>query len=101
MSAIAVVFFVASFAVGLGPIPFILASELVGPEAVSSTQTWALCFNWIATFCVAQFFPIVNTALGKGVAYFVFAGLAAFFATFVGFFVPETKVSQTALQQNN
>jgi sugar porter (SP) family MFS transporter len=91
LSALAVGFFVASFAFGLGPIPFILASELVGPEAVSSTQTWALCCSWVSTFCVAQFFPLVNEALGKGVIYYFFAGLAAFFASFVFYYVPETK----------
>ncbi|KAF2670221.1 hypothetical protein BT63DRAFT_432617 [Microthyrium microscopicum] len=91
VSAVAVVTFVASFGLGLGPIPFILASELVDAEAVSSTQTWALCFNWVSTFCIAQFFPVVNNALGKGIIYFVFAGISAFFASFVAFYVPESK----------
>lgn len=96
LSAIAVLLFVASFGLGLGPIPFILSSELVGPEAVGATQGWALAANWIATFVVAQFFPIVNAKLGKGVVYFVFAGLAAVFFTFVAWFVPETKGKKNA-----
>ena len=90
LSAIATLLFVASFAVGLGPVPFILASELVGPEAVEATQSWALSANWIATFVVAQFFPLLNDALGKGRVYFVFAGLAAGFFAFVWWYVPET-----------
>ena len=96
LSAIAVVLFVGSFGVGLGPIPFILASELVGPEAVNAAQSWALGANWISTFIVAQFFPIVNNALGAGVVYFIFAGIAAFFATFVGLYVPESKGKRNA-----
>jgi MFS family permease len=96
LSAIAVVLFVGSFGVGLGPIPFILASELVGPEAVNAAQSWALGANWISTFIVAQFFPIVNNALGAGVIYFIFAGIAAFFATFVGLYVPESKGKRNA-----
>ena len=91
LSAIAVLLFVTSFAFGLGPVPFILSSELVGPEAVSATQSWALAANWISTFVVAQFFPIVNERLGKGVVYFVFAGVAAVFFVLVGWYVPETK----------
>ena len=91
LSAIAVLLFVASFAFGLGPVPFILSSELVGPEAVGATQSWALAANWISTFVVAQFFPLVNEKLGKGVVYFVFAGIAALFFVFVGWYVPETK----------
>jgi len=96
LSACAVLLFVASFGFGLGPIPFILASELVTPEAVAATQTWALTFNWIATFCVAQFFPIINDAMGKGTVYFLFAGIALFFVIFVGSFVPETKGKRNA-----
>src|SRR4030095_15288396 len=59
LAAIATLFFVRSFAIGLGPVPFILASELVGPEAVGATQSWALATNWISTFVVAQFFPVL------------------------------------------
>ena len=91
LSAVATLLFVASFAVGLGPVPFILASELAGPEAVGATQSWALSVNWIATFLVAQFFPILNRALGKGKVYFLFAALAAAFFAFIAWWVPETR----------
>lgn len=90
LSAICVLTFVLSFAFGLGPVPFMLASEMVDVKGVSATQSWALAGNWIATFMVAQFFPIVNEALGKGNAYFLFAGLAVFFFIAVSRFVPET-----------
>ena len=95
LSAVSVLFFVGFFAVGLGPVPFILASELVGQEAVGATQSWSLGANYVATFLVAQFFPIVNTALnkalgGQGYVYFIFAVLAAASAVFVSLKVPET-----------
>ena len=96
LSAISVLLFVAFFAVGLGPVPFIMASELVGSEAVGATQSWALGANYIATFLVAYLFPIVNTALnnalgGAGWVYFLFAGFALVFAGFITRNVPETK----------
>ncbi|KAG5925019.1 hypothetical protein E4U42_004495 [Claviceps africana] len=96
VSAIVVLFFVAFFAVGLGPVPFIMASELVGQEAVGATQSWCLAANYTSTFIVAQFFPLINTALnnalGKaGWVYFLFAGLAVLGGTFVSAKVPETK----------
>ena len=91
LSAIATLTFVASFGVGLGPVPFILASELVGPEAVGATQSWALTANWISTFAVAQFFPIVDSALGgHGRAYWVFAAMALLLGSFISWWVPET-----------
>jgi MFS family permease len=96
LSALAVLGFVASFAAGLGPVPFILASELVSQEAVGATQSWALGTNYMATFLVAQFFPILNQALndrlgGAGWVYFIFAACALAFSGFVSLHVPETK----------
>jgi len=97
LSAIAVMSFVACFAAGLGPIPFMLASELVGQEARGATQSWALGANWVATFFVAQFFPIVNKALGgRGLVYFIFAALALLSASFIAWFVPESKGKRDA-----
>lgn len=96
LSAVTTLLFIASFAVGLGPVPFILASELVGPEAVDAAQSWGLVASWIATFVVAQFFPMLNEALGEGKMYFVFAGLAVGFGGFVVWWVPETKGKKDA-----
>ncbi|KAF2209766.1 hypothetical protein CERZMDRAFT_46582 [Cercospora zeae-maydis SCOH1-5] len=90
LSAISVILFVASFGLGLGPIPFILASELVNSEAVGAVQSWALAANWIATFVVAQFFPLINQRMGTGQVYFLFAGFAILFGGFIAWFVPET-----------
>jgi MFS family permease len=101
VSAISVLLFVAFFALGLGPVPFIMASELVGPEAVGATQSWALGASYIATFLVAYLFPIVNEALNKalggaGWVYFIFAGFAVLWAAFVMKSVPETKGKRDA-----
>lgn len=91
LAAVCVLTFVASFAIGLGPVPFMFASELVDSKGVGATQSWALGANWIATFIVAQFFPFVNERLPKGVVYFGFCGLAAVFLISVWWYVPETR----------
>ncbi|KAI0871522.1 general substrate transporter [Hypoxylon argillaceum] len=101
LSAVAVLFFVAFFAVGLGPVPFILASEMVGPEAVGAVQSCCLGANYLATFLVAQFFPIINLALnerfgGAGWVYFIFTGLAVLCGLFVLWRVPETNGKKDA-----
>ncbi|KAI2625048.1 general substrate transporter [Hypoxylon sp. NC1633] len=101
LSAVTVLFFVAFFAVGLGPVPFILASELVGQEAVGATQSACLGANYIATFLVAQFFPIINVALnerfgGAGWVYFIFTALACLCGLFVLWRVPETRGKKDA-----
>ncbi|RMD42320.1 hypothetical protein DV735_g2774, partial [Chaetothyriales sp. CBS 134920] len=96
LSAVAVLLFVASFGFGLGPVPYILASELVGPEAVGAVQSWALAANWISTFLVAQFFPLLAEKMPRGAPYFLFAGLALFFFLFIAWWVPETKGKKNA-----
>jgi sugar porter (SP) family MFS transporter len=101
MSAISVVVYVAFFATGLGPVPFMMASELVGQEAVGATQSWCLAANYAATFIVAQFFPIINTKLnkalgGSGWVYFIFAAMALLSFLFVSWRVPETKGKKDA-----
>lgn len=85
--------FVAFFAVGLGPIPFALPAELVAdPHAVGAAQSWALAANWAATAAVAQFFPVLNEAMGgKGRVFWVFVACAVAFGGFVGGYVPETR----------
>jgi sugar porter (SP) family MFS transporter len=101
LSAISVLLFVALFATGLGPVPFMIASELVGQEAVGATQSWSLASNYVATFIVAQFFPLLNTWMndkfgGKGWVFFVFAGMAVLSFVFIASWIPETKGKKDA-----
>ncbi|KAL2884986.1 putative metabolite transport protein [Ceratocystis lukuohia] len=101
LSAFAVLGFVGFFAVGLGPVPFIMASELVNQEAVGAAQSWALGSNYISTFLIAQFFPIANSFLndllgGAGWIYYVFGGLSVLVFLFVLSYVPETKGKRNA-----
>ncbi|KAG0652704.1 putative metabolite transport [Hyphodiscus hymeniophilus] len=101
LSAISVITFVAFFATGLGPVPFMMASELVGQEAVGATQSWSLAANYAATFIVAQSFPIINTKLnrelgGTGWVFFIFAALALLSFLFVSWRVPETRGKKDA-----
>jgi MFS family permease len=96
LSAVFVFAFVVAFAVGLGPVPFMLASEMVGQEAVGATQSWALASNYVATFLVSLCFPLINDGLNAkldrpGSVYFIFTALALLSGLFVWKRVPETK----------
>ena len=98
LSVFATSLFVASFGVGLGPVSFILASELVDSEAVGAIQSWGLAACWFSTFCVAQFFPILNAALPNGHVFWVFAAIAAAVGCFIAWWVPESKGKITAAE---
>lgn len=102
LAALATLAFVASFAIGLGPVPFILANELVSPEAVGAVQSWALAANWISTFFVSQFFPMLNLALGgNGRVYYIFALVGVISASGIAAFVPETRPNAHPLDSGN
>jgi len=96
LSALSVLFYVMSFAAGLGPVPFMVSSELVGPEAVGPVQSICLAANYIATYIVAQFFPLVNAKFGTSIAFGVFGVFALLSFLFVSFRVPETKGKKDA-----
>ncbi|KAI0256531.1 general substrate transporter [Lactifluus subvellereus] len=80
-SSISILIFVMSFAVGLGPVPFIIISEVAPSRAVSALSSVALSLNWIANFLIGlAFLPLRNQLSGgdstkEGRVFYVFAGL--------------------------
>ena len=56
--------FVFLFAVGLGPIPWLIVSEMFPTELVTNAQAVASQLNWACAFVVGLGFPAVNAALG-------------------------------------
>ena len=55
------------------------------------SSSFAISFNWVISFLVAQFIPSIGEALGKSSCYFMFSGIAVLGTFFVIFLVPETK----------
>ena len=98
LSVFATFLFVTSFGVGLGPVPFILASELVDSEAFGAVQTWGLTACWLANFSVAQFFPMLDAALPKGHVFWVFVVIAIGVGSFIAWWVPESKGKATTAE---
>lgn len=82
--------YVGSFAIGCGPIPFLIISEVSQLEVKDIAQSWATDCNWVSVFVVGTMFPILNSIIG-GWTYLIFASVCVIFAIFVRTFVPETK----------
>ncbi|KAK6507320.1 hypothetical protein TWF481_005761 [Arthrobotrys musiformis] len=91
LSGISTLLFVSSFAIGLGPLPFMIASELVGHEAVGAAQSIGLTTNWLATFAVAYGFPSLRAVVGNGEVFFIFSAVSVASFLFVLRKIPETK----------
>ncbi|KAG5367919.1 putative metabolite transport protein [Yarrowia sp. C11] len=90
VSSLSAALFVVSFAIGLGPIPFLMVSEMVEPNCVGVGQSVGMTSNWIVTFAVGYFFPIVNASLG-GSTFYLFSLFGIAYLFLVVKFVPETK----------
>lgn len=66
LASIATLTFVTSYAVGLGPIPFVMIPEVSPPFAVSALSSVALSLNWIANFLVGLIFLPLRSFLSGG-----------------------------------
>ncbi|KIJ29886.1 hypothetical protein M422DRAFT_36797 [Sphaerobolus stellatus SS14] len=65
LASVAVITFIASFAIGLGPIPFVIISDVTPFSAVNSVSSIALSLNWTANFLVGfGFLPLRNFLSG-------------------------------------
>ncbi|TDL27218.1 general substrate transporter [Rickenella mellea] len=86
LSSVAIMAFVASFACGLGPVPFVIISDVAPYHAVSALSSVALSINWVTNFIVGLvFLPLRNLLAGgeasrEGRVFYVFAGLLAVFS---------------------
>lgn len=87
---ISIFVYIGVFAIGLGPIPFLVISELSLPNTVGIAQSYGTTMNWIATFIVGVSFPILNDLI-QGYVFAVFSAISALFAIYVWKLFPETK----------
>ncbi|KAI9299915.1 major facilitator superfamily domain-containing protein [Cunninghamella echinulata] len=90
LQVVCVLLFVASFAIGLGIIPFIYTAEVYPTYAVGGASSACLTLNWLCNFIIGLIFPALQSAIGPYV-FLIFAGLAFICFFFLIFFIPETK----------
>ncbi|OAD05516.1 hypothetical protein MUCCIDRAFT_141371 [Mucor lusitanicus CBS 277.49] len=82
--------YVLSFAIGVGPIPWMMTSELTPLYASSAVGAVATAMNWAMNFLIAQLFPIIFAGI-QGYSFAIFASIAAFSVVYTWYRVPETK----------
>ncbi|PWW78318.1 MFS general substrate transporter [Tuber magnatum] len=79
LSATATLLFVSSFSMGLGPLPWMVASRRIGPKGVGAAQSIGLTANWMGTFFVSFAVPVIAHAAGMPVVFAIFAVLGFIF----------------------
>ena len=83
--------YIASFAISLGPVFWLMISEIYPLRIRGTAMSVASIANWGSNFLVALTFPVLLAALGGSGSFWLFAALGIVAWFFVYFRVPETK----------
>ena len=98
LSLIGVLIFIASFALSMGPVVWVLLSEMFPNKIRSGAMSVAVAAQWAANYIVSQSFPIVmgsetnNSVPWNGsMPYFIFIAFILVIVIVTHKFIPETK----------
>jgi len=80
-----------SFAFSLGPLVWLVISEIFPAGVRGACVGIATSANWIGNFLIAQGSLSILNHMGTSVAFWIFAGFNAFTIFFVLWRMPETK----------
>jgi len=98
ISLLGVLIFIASFAMSMGPVVWVLLSEMFPNKMRSVAMSVAVAAQWAANYFVTQTFPMVtesemnnNDFWNGSLPYFIFVGFIILIMIFTYKFIPETK----------
>jgi sugar porter (SP) family MFS transporter len=91
LALVGLVVFIAAFAIGLGPVFWLMISEIFPVGVRSKAMSVCTIANWGANFLVAQTFLTLSGAISRQGVFFLYAGLAVLSIIFFSLRVPETK----------
>lgn len=86
-----VTFFIISFSVGYGPIPWLMMGELFLPDVKGTAVSLTVMLNWLCVFVVTKCFSSMNSSLGSDVTFWFFATWMTVATIYVALAVQETK----------
>jgi sugar porter (SP) family MFS transporter len=82
---------IACFSFSLGPVTWVLISEIFPNRIRGAAISVAVSSLWIACFILTYTFPILNRALGPAITFWLYSAICAAGFIFILFRVPETK----------
>ncbi|QDP97496.1 sugar porter family MFS transporter [Microlunatus elymi] len=83
--------FMAGFAIGLGPVFWLMISEIYPLAVRSKAMSVATVTNWAANFLVSYFFLQLVGAWGKPVTFWIYAGFGVLSFGYFWWRLPETR----------
>ncbi len=86
-----ILLYVASFAISLGPVVWVILSEIFPNRIRGKATALASMALWIADYIVSQTFPPMLASAGPAITFWIFAIMSLFTFFFTWKAVPETK----------
>lgn len=83
--------FIASFATSLGPIPWVIISEIFPTKTRGVAMSFCTLVLWVGVILITQLTPVLLDQLGGAGTFFIFMVNAIILLMFTWKFVPETK----------
>jgi sugar porter (SP) family MFS transporter len=91
LALVALLIFIASFAIGLGPVFWLMISEIYPVGIRSKAMSVSTVANWAGNFLVAATFLSLGGAITRQGTFYLYAGIAVLAFVFFLSKVPETK----------
>jgi SP family arabinose:H+ symporter-like MFS transporter len=88
---VAILAYIACFALSLGPLTFAVIAEIFPNRARGRAMSICLFFLWTAVYFVSQFFPMLLQSIGSAYTFWIFMVMSVIAFLFVWKVVPETK----------
>ncbi|XP_016008487.1 solute carrier family 2, facilitated glucose transporter member 6 isoform X2 [Rousettus aegyptiacus] len=88
---LATMLFIMGYAMGWGPITWLLMSEILPLQARGTASGLCVLVSWLTAFALTKSFLLVVNAFGLHVPFFFFATICLVNLLFTGCCVPETK----------
>jgi len=86
-----ILIYVAAFAISLGPVVWVLLSEIFPNRVRGRATAIASMALWAADYVVSQSFPPLLNSAGPAATYWVFGAMSLITVIFTWLFIPETK----------
>lgn len=90
-SLIAIIAFIAFFALSLSPLMFVVSAEIYPSRVRGTAMALSTGISWACAFLVVQLYPWMESTIGAGAAFGIFSGLLLAAALFIWVLIPETK----------
>lgn len=91
IAMISLMAYVAFFAIGLGPVTFVILSEIYPLKIRAKAITLAIFANWFFNYLVSLTFLDLIAAVGPGTTFLIFAAISLGSFFFIFRYIPETK----------